>query len=330
VATYNLENLFDPVDDPGREDPVLSAAAYQRKLNKLALTIQQVLSAPTLLTVQEVEHDGVLADLLTRPDLQAPYGAVWLDGPDVRGIDVALLYRTDRAFIRAYEQRQGCRSLQDGLGPDGNHDVQAPANARTCDSNGDGTLGGNRLFSRPPLLVQATICPGPCENDQEGQLIDIWLCVNHWKSKRQGTTWTQYTLPRRLEQAQFVAGLMAEIRKNDAGANLIVLGGLNDHPDSESITIIKDAGFRDLMSSVTRPYRDTFIYQGVSQVLDHNMISPMLHDEFTHIHPHHINVDYPAIYEGIAETVHRSSDHEPVVAHFTVYPYKFDLSLESR
>ncbi len=40
VATLNLHNLFDMVDDPLKEDPVIAATAYHRQLSKLALTIQ--------------------------------------------------------------------------------------------------------------------------------------------------------------------------------------------------------------------------------------------------------------------------------------------------
>ena len=50
-ASLNLDNLFDTVDDPNKEDPVLAPAEYQRKLDKLALTIHDGLGEPTCLLV---------------------------------------------------------------------------------------------------------------------------------------------------------------------------------------------------------------------------------------------------------------------------------------
>ncbi|NJN44782.1 MAG: hypothetical protein HC806_08745 [Anaerolineae bacterium] len=55
IATLNLHNLFDTVNDPLTEDSVLTASEYQRKLKKLALTISGELGEPLLIAVQEAE-----------------------------------------------------------------------------------------------------------------------------------------------------------------------------------------------------------------------------------------------------------------------------------
>ena len=34
---------------------------------------------------------------------------------------------------------------------------------------------------------------------------ELWVIVNHWKSKNQDTPTVKYTLPRRIEQAKFVS-----------------------------------------------------------------------------------------------------------------------------
>ncbi|MBU1660626.1 MAG: hypothetical protein KKD28_04050, partial [Chloroflexi bacterium] len=216
-GTFNLNNLFDVVDDPDKDDSVLTSAEYQRKLDKLALTIRDGLGEPAFLAVQEAENEIVLNHLLARDEIEADYGVVWLDGPDTRSIDVALLYRPDQVTVLDFEQRQGCTTLVDGLGPDGDRNVQDPHNSVTCDTDSNGALDGNRLFSRPPLLVHLEAALS------EGETLPLWVLVNHFKSKREDTSTQVYTLPRRLEQAQFVAALVDEILAAYPGAAVIVL-----------------------------------------------------------------------------------------------------------
>jgi len=69
---FNLESLLDGVDDPTKDDPVLSPTENHRKLEKLALTIHHELSEPAFLAVQEVENEIVLNHLLARAE--ADYG----------------------------------------------------------------------------------------------------------------------------------------------------------------------------------------------------------------------------------------------------------------
>src|SRR5690606_15774816 len=45
-ATYNLERFFDTVNDPGIGEPVLTAAAFERRLGKASLAIRDFLHAP--------------------------------------------------------------------------------------------------------------------------------------------------------------------------------------------------------------------------------------------------------------------------------------------
>jgi hypothetical protein len=141
------------VDEPGKTDPIPSTEDYTLQLDKLAEAIHDDLMEPTIIGVQEAENLKVLADLAARPESRDEYEAVLVDGPDARGIEVGLLYRVDQVRVLEYEARQGCTTLVDGLGPDVNLDVLDPVNDITCDSDGDGVLDGNRLFSRRPLVV---------------------------------------------------------------------------------------------------------------------------------------------------------------------------------
>ena len=99
----NCENLFDCQHDSLKQDTEFLPEAtrhwtrkrYWQKLNNIA---QELLSTcddgiPDLIALCEVENDSVLHDLSRRSLLRnAGYEYVMTDSPDLRGIDVALLY----------------------------------------------------------------------------------------------------------------------------------------------------------------------------------------------------------------------------------------------
>lgn len=99
----NCENLFDYQDDEGKDDSEYLPEAtrhwakkrYWQKLNNIS---QSLLSCseegiPDLIALCEVENDSVLHDLTKRSLLRnAGYEYIMTSSPDLRGIDVALLY----------------------------------------------------------------------------------------------------------------------------------------------------------------------------------------------------------------------------------------------
>jgi len=314
AATLNLENLFDSVDDFTTEDNVPTETAYQRKLKKLAQLIHSELKEPLILAVQEAENETVLAALVSRPEIEVDYDYVLVPGPDVRGIDVAILYQQPQVSLISATQQQKCTDLVDGLGPDGNKNVDFPANAKTCDRDGDGILDGNRLFSRPPLVAEFSV-------QLSGGSEKLVVIANHWKSKGQDTSSNEYTLPRRIKQAEFVVNLVEDILASDGETNLIVLGDLNDYVDSQPLGILERAGLTNLVHQIEETQRYTYIYQGVSQVLDHILVSAVLEEKPTQVSIPHQNADFPYVYRGDADTPRRSSDHDPVWAGFAFEPF---------
>lgn len=99
----NCENLFDYQDDEGKDDSEYlpestrhwTKKRYWQKLNNIS---QSLLSCseegiPDLIALCEVENDSVLHDLTKRSLLRnAGYEYIMTSSPDLRGIDVALLY----------------------------------------------------------------------------------------------------------------------------------------------------------------------------------------------------------------------------------------------
>jgi endonuclease/exonuclease/phosphatase family metal-dependent hydrolase len=106
VGFYNVENLYDTVDAPGVDDAeFLPASAkqwgserYVSKLDRLAGVIASMgkdlhPQGVAILGLAEVENRTVLEDLAKRKALKdRGYKVVHVDGPDRRGVDVALMY----------------------------------------------------------------------------------------------------------------------------------------------------------------------------------------------------------------------------------------------
>ena len=100
IMFYNVENLFDPHDDPLKEDDDFLPEGFMRwtpwkyweKLRNITRVITAVggMQSPALIGLCEVENDSVLFDLTKRSPLRAQeYEYIITHSPDVRGINVA-------------------------------------------------------------------------------------------------------------------------------------------------------------------------------------------------------------------------------------------------
>jgi endonuclease/exonuclease/phosphatase family metal-dependent hydrolase len=129
----NCENMFDYTHDAGKQDTEYLPGTtrhwtrnrYWHKLNNIA---QELLSCstddggiPDLIALCEVENDSVMRDL-TRSSLlrNAGYEYLMTSSPDMRGIDVALVYSPYSFLpIRSYPIRvepiEGMRATRDIL-----------------------------------------------------------------------------------------------------------------------------------------------------------------------------------------------------------------------
>jgi uncharacterized protein len=331
LATLNLHNLYDTVDDPATDDSVVSFTTYIRRLQKHARLIHDVLGEPDLLAVQEVENAAILKDLVAFNEIRADYKVLLVDGPDLQGHDVGLLYRSDRVMVVESQVFQGCTTLVDGLGVDGNQDVDNPANAFTCDTNGDGIFDGNRLFSRPPLQVRVKVCVSDCAGrPTSAEWVELTLLINHFKSKFEDGYTTLYTLPRRLQEAQFIANVAQSLHAAEPDHALFVLGDLNDYPDSQPLAVLKSAGLRDLTQTIAHDERFTYNYQGVSQELDYVLYYPAPGLAPVSTRAFHVDADFPYAMQSKPETYYRSSDHDPLMVTLLPLPFRVYLPVGVR
>lgn len=106
LGFYNLENLFDTIPSPGVNDieftpdgvKAWNGQKYWKKIANMSYAISKLKSeftpnGPAILGVSEIENRSVLEDLVKAPLLRsANYKIVHYDSPELRGVDVALLY----------------------------------------------------------------------------------------------------------------------------------------------------------------------------------------------------------------------------------------------
>ncbi|MCB0662498.1 MAG: endonuclease [Saprospiraceae bacterium] len=103
IGFYNVENLFDTIDNPLKNDDEFTPQGekqyttdrYQKKLENITRVFTEM-GMPAIIGMCEVENEAVLKDLVqTGTFKDFPYKIVHFESPDERGIDNALIYRTD-------------------------------------------------------------------------------------------------------------------------------------------------------------------------------------------------------------------------------------------
>ncbi|HPT31212.1 MAG TPA: endonuclease/exonuclease/phosphatase family protein [Prolixibacteraceae bacterium] len=167
IAFYNLENLFDTIDTPDVLDEEFTPGGpnrwtgerYKEKIGNMALAISRIgeeegwKGGPAILGVSEIENRSVLEDLVSHPLLkESGYQIVHYDSPDLRGVDVALLYRPQ--FFR----------------------LTASASPELLLKNDQ----GERIFTRDQLVVSGLFDGEP-----------FHFIVGHWPSRSGGEMTTR-------------------------------------------------------------------------------------------------------------------------------------------
>ena len=203
IAFYNVENLFDPENDPEKNDDAFTPSGfyhwtykrYNKKLNDIAKVFLSIngWAPPDVIGLAEIENANVLSKLCYATGLKAyQYRYVHYDSPDVRGVDVGFLYRSDRVTIV-----ESCPIP-----------VVFPFEPNTK--------------NRDILYVKALIAEDT-----------LHLFVNHWTSRFGGYG---ATIPKRNYYAQLLRNKADSLLALNSNANIIMMGDLNDYPTDESLT----------------------------------------------------------------------------------------------
>jgi len=303
IAAINAEDYFDAIRDTAEEgEVVLTAEALAARQAKFVHFIAQSLVCPTLVALQEVEHEALLLDLAGA--LAGPCGFTYQvthrESPDARGIDNALLSDPRRVRIGEVALRQTCSAAPT--------DVSDPTAA--CPA------GHYPLFGRPPLQIEAAIDGAP-----------YTLYVNHFKSKRDGEIDTDL---QRIQQAVYLNGLAAERLADDPAARLIALGDFNDTELSPALALLTDPAqggiFANALAAVLPAERYTYNFGGVAELIDAVLLSPALASEVGLATIVHTNTDYPVGWRLDTSPAHlafRATDHDAplvVLGHWPATP----------
>ena len=117
VVTWNVENLFDCRHDTLKDDHEFlpdserrwTWGRYWRKITDVSRVVMGIggLSAPALIGLCEVENDSVMIALTKRGALRTiGYDYVMSNSPDIRGVDVALMYQPSMFHMLGHETRR--------------------------------------------------------------------------------------------------------------------------------------------------------------------------------------------------------------------------------
>ncbi len=205
IGFYNVENLFDTINDPQKNDDQFTiegsyqwnAERYWEKQERLAEVIAkmgQELSpeGPVVLGLAEVENYHVLVDLARQPAIkERQYMVVHHEGPDRRSIDVALMYQPQ--YFNYLSSKPYYTTVGDG----------------------------ERVKTRDHLLVT-------------GELLGerMHFIVAHWPSRYGGQ---EESAPRRMDASKVARHIVDSILAAEPRAKIMMMGDLNDDPADPSV-----------------------------------------------------------------------------------------------
>lgn len=240
VMFWNVENFFDPFDDPLKNDDEFTATAvrnwnwtrFEAKRDGIAQTILAAGDAwgelPALVGLAEVENRFVVSQLVGKTLLdEMKYGYVHRESPDVRGIDVALLYRKDRFRVTAVDS------------------LRVPG-----------------VHTRDLLYVRLREIPGQAGNDA------LHVFVVHLPSKRGGA---QASRNRRTAALTVLEQAVDSLLQNDPQARIVAMGDFND---TECAVRGLYPAPRDTAAAVAPTAPGTLRYHGRWEQIDHFFLSP--------------------------------------------------------
>jgi hypothetical protein len=220
IGFYNLENLYDTVDNPRINDEEFlpnsernyNTRIFLDKLDRLSSVIGQMGTdvnpdGMAILGVSEIENDTVLNALVSHKDLKnRNLKIIHYNSPDIRGVDVGLLYHP-KYFKPLYSA-----SLF----------VKLPGGSKES------------YLTRDILYVKGLL---------DGDSIHVF--VNHWPSRSGGE---ERSIPARAAAAQVARRTIDSIMASNPMSKIVLMGDLNDDPISPSV--LKVLGAKTKISDV--------------------------------------------------------------------------------
>ena len=219
VVFYNLENLFDTINDPNKNDEEYlpegerkwTTYRYNQKLANMSRVLFDIAAEdrifPTVIGVSEIENRLVLEDLLATPKLaKTNYRIVHYDSPDRRGVDCAFFYRPDQFKLEGSEA----------------HKISFP--------------GRPNFYTRDLVAMWGKI---------EGE--PFYFIVSHWPSRLGGKERSQYS-------RDFVAAkckhICDSVRTVNPATKVVIMGDFND--DATDASVVEVLGAKGNMKKLEK------------------------------------------------------------------------------
>lgn len=217
VMSYNVENLYDTVDDPLTDDSEFlpgseidwTDAKYKQKISTIAGVISSAgeWGYPALIGLVEVENSDVVRDLITHPKLaRQDYRQAVSLAADPRGVDVALLWHP-RHF----------RMIEANEIPHYGSTLYYPY------MRDKRTFAERKGSGRNTLWVTL-------QEKSTGLLFDVF--VVHLPSRRGGVNSTSR---KRIKVTEKINQVISSIQKKRPDARIIVMGDFNDNPSDRAV-----------------------------------------------------------------------------------------------
>ncbi|MDB4297512.1 endonuclease/exonuclease/phosphatase family protein [Flavobacteriaceae bacterium] len=250
IAFYNVENLFDTIDQPDvldEKSPILEITSnrsqiYKKKLFNTAKVLNEIgrtenKNIPSIIGLAEIENKTVLNDL-THTDVLKNYNfqIVHYNSLDQRGIDVALLYNPKKFVVT-------------------NSEIITPKLYRN----------NFKVYTRDILWVTGYL------NQQKTHVF-----VNHWPSRRGGKRRSSVL---REKVAFTLFSKIQEIEKSDPEASIIIMGDFNDNPNNKSLELISKSKEINIYNPFNSTYKNghhTLTYRDKGYLFDQILISENL------------------------------------------------------
>lgn len=215
VMFYNLENLFDTINNNGVYDLEFSPNGarqwnnekYWKKQHNMAYTIGQIVTqgtpdGPAIIGVCEIENITVLQDLVRQPEIKnRRYQIVHHDSPDRRGVDVGLLYNPRVFKVLNVTNQRLTKRYYDALGYSDRFNPDSRTRDQLCVT---GLLAGEKVS----------------------------VLVNHWPSRLGGQEQSSYL---REAAAQMARETIDSLLLDDPNQGILFMGDLNDDPQDTSM-----------------------------------------------------------------------------------------------
>ncbi|MFH1527548.1 MAG: endonuclease/exonuclease/phosphatase family protein [Bacteroidota bacterium] len=248
TATWNLENLFDTIDDADTKDEEFTPNGAknwtEEKLTEKIYNLSRVikymneLRGPDILGVQEVEHEHLLKTLLEKHFCDRNYKIVYKESLDGRGIDNGLIYNADKFTFIEKELLEV--KLKDGW--------------------------QTRYILRVRL------------KHNKNEIISVF--VNHWPSRSGGQERSE---PGRIIAAETLKDKLEQIKKNQPNEHIIILGDFNDEPINTSLQIVEKADgenklIRNLSKDLAATGKGSYKFADKWNMLDQILISKNFED----------------------------------------------------